>query len=304
MVRPETFSQFIGQRNAVEQIQLALQSATQRNDVIDHVLLSGPAGTGKTTIAKIIANTVGTRCVEVIAKVIKSPADAITNLVNLRRGDVLFIDEIHALPVSVQEYFYTAMEDYSISTISSRTRRAATINLHKFVLVGATTNEGMLTGPMLSRFGITCQLEPYNQLNLVQIVMNAAAAQGMQVDGAAAQMVADRCRNTPRIALRQLRRIRDSATMQGDPNHISLEAAKHAYGVLGISKYGLTKNDIKVLRILSESDYAIGVESLVSLANIDSDTITQTIEPHLMRLGFIIRTPRGRVITNRGRAVI
>lgn len=304
MPRPGTFDEFVGQQRAVDQLKLALESAVMRDDVVDHILLTGPAGTGKTTIANIIAAGLGTRCVETIANVMKQPADAITSLVNLRRGDVLFVDEVHALPVPVQEYLYTAMEDYKINTIAGRQRRAATIELHKFILIGATTNEGRLTGPMRSRFGIVCNLEPYNQCDLEEIVQRAATSMGMTIEEDARATIADRCRATPRIAGRQLRRVRDSATVLGHPTHIDLASCEHAYHVLGITKRGLTDPDRKVLQVLAGAEHATGLDALAGLVHLDRDVVEQTVEPHLMRLGLIARTPRGRKITAAGRTIV
>jgi Holliday junction DNA helicase RuvB len=301
--RPQNFDEFVGQEHVKKQLKLAVDSANAREDVIDHVLLSGPAGLGKTTIANIVAASLGTRCFETIANVLKSPADAITSLVNLRRGDVLFIDEIHALPTTVQEYLYTAMEDYKINTIAGRTRRTTTIDLHKFVLIGATTIEGQLTGPLLSRFGIVCSLEPYRTSDLEEIIRRQAVRDGITIDDLALHMVADRCRATPRIALRQMRRLRDSATVLGDPNHITAAAAEHAYDVLGIAKHGLTHLDTKMVIALAQHEHAVGLDALAGMINCDRTTIETVLEPHLMRLGIVLRSPRGRKLTEKGHAL-
>ena len=301
--RPQTFDDFIGQDKLKMQLNLALQSAIKRDDVIDHVLLTGPAGMGKTTVAHIIANILGTKCTETIANVLKKPADVVTSVVNMRRGDVLFIDEIHALPIPVQEYLYTAMEDQKINTIASRTKRAASIKLHKFILIGATTIEGMLTGPLMTRFGIVANIRLYEQSELEEIVDGACAEMQLAIEPAARAMIADRCRSTPRVALRQIRRIRDSAVMLGDFHKITLASAEHAYSVLGITRHGLTEADRKILQALSGSKYAVGLEALAGLINADRATIESNIEPHLMRLGLVQRSPRGRVITDYGRRV-
>lgn len=302
-LRPKTFDEFIGQDHVKRQLKIAIDSARSRSDVIDHVLLSGPAGTGKTTVANVIANGLGTRCVETIANVLKTPADIITTLVQLRRGDVLFIDEIHALPVTVQEYLYTAMEDYKVNAIAGAHRRAATIQLHKFVLVGATTIEGYLTGPLLSRFGIVCAFTAYKTDDMIEIVDRAAKADGITIDEDAKVIIADRSRATPRIALRQLRRIRDSAVLKGTPNRITSAAAFEAYEILGITYFGFTHQDCRVLKALAKAQYAMGIEVLSSMTNVDKHTIETVIEPHLLRLGFVARTPRGRRITDEGKNV-
>jgi Holliday junction DNA helicase RuvB len=301
-LRPTTFDTFIGQKHVKEQLNLALDSAVMRDDVIDHVLLAGPAGTGKTTLANIMSSRLGTRCVETIANVMKKPQDAANNLVNLRRGDILFIDEIHALPVTVQEYLYTAMEDYKINTIAGRNRRAVTVNLQKFILVGATTNEGQLTGPMLSRFGLVCNLKPYSNDDIGLIATRGAKALDIGITAEATKLVMGRCRGVPRIALRQIKRMRDSATIM-HKRTIDVEAALHAYRVLQIGEHGMTNQDRAVLRVLSGKKHATGIQGVSSESNIDQDTIANLVEPHLLRIGAIVRTPRGRLITKVGEKI-
>lgn len=304
-MRPKTFEEFTGQEAAVNQIRLALDSAKARHDVIDHVLLTGPPGLGKTTIANMIAEALGTRCVETIANVIRSPADMTTTLVGLRRGEVLFIDEIHALPANVQEYLYTAMEDYKISMISKAVRRnAITINLNKFVLVGATTIEGQLSGPMLDRFGIVCRLQPYTDDEIKSILVNAAMKECVTITPRALDIIANRCRATPRIALRHLRRARDSAVIAGNARTIDSSAVEHAYSVLRIKEHGLTEQDMAMLKVLSYSDGPVGLNALASHINTTVETIETVIEPHLLRIGAVERTPRGRVIGPMGMKIV
>ena len=301
-LRPSSFDTFIGQNHVKEQLNLALESAVMRDDVIDHVLLAGPAGTGKTTLANIMSSRLGTRCVETIANVMRKPQDAANNLVNLRRGDILFIDEIHALPITVQEYLYTAMEDYKINTIAGRSRRAVTVNLQKFILVGATTNEGQLSGPMLSRFGLVCNLKPYSDEDIGMIATRGAKALGIGITDQATKLVMGRCRGVPRIALRQIKRMRDSATIM-HKSMIDLESAIHAYRVLQIGEHGMTNQDRAVLKVLSGKKHATGIQGVSSESNIDQDTIANLIEPHLLRIGAIVRTPRGRSITKFGEKI-
>lgn len=305
-MRPKSFEEFVGQRAAIEQIKLALSSARARNTAIDHVLLSGPPGLGKTTIAQLIAASSGSRCIETNANIIRTPADVLAQIVNLRDGDVLFLDEIHALPVNVQEFLYPAMEDYRISTISQLNRRAAvTIQLRRFVLVGATTIEGQLTGPMRDRFGIVCRLLPYSESDIADVVRRAARKEGVAITEDSVLAIARRSRSTPRIALKHLRRIRDSAVSLGSLNKIDIKAVEHAYSILRISDLGLTDQDRDLLKALAMTSYsAVGLQALSAAINVTPETVEHVLEPHLMRIGAIERTPRGRRITEFGRGLI
>ena len=300
-MRPTTFDEFVGQDDVKRQLNIALDAAKRNDDVIDHVMLSGPPGLGKTTIAKIVANALGSTCKETIASVLRTPQDIITSLVHLKRGDVLFIDEIHALPINVQEYLYTAMEDYRISTISgAHTRRAINLDLKKFVLIGATTMEGLVSSPMLDRFGFVCRLRPYSEPNLAQILLNAVNQQGTwRVEAGALEKIANRARMTPRVALRQLRRVKDMCY----DKVITNVAVDGAFEMLGITEYGLTHDDRSVLRVLHKTNRAMGLDALAAMCHSSRHTLEQVVEPHLMRMGFIQRMPRGRMITPEGSVI-
>lgn len=305
-MRPKSFDEFVGQKAALQQIQLALSSARARGTAIDHVLLSGPPGLGKTTIAQLIASSSGARCVETNANIIRTPSDVLAQIINLRDGDVLFLDEIHALPVNVQEFLYPAMEDYKISTISHlNSRSAVTIQLRKFVLVGATTIEGQLTGPMRDRFGIICRLTPYDIDDIADVIRRASAKDGVRIDEGSVLEIARRSRSTPRIALKYLRRIRDSAIALGLKNSIDVRAVEHAFSVLRITNLGLTDQDHDMLKALAKtSSGTMGLQAIAAAINVTAETIENAIEPHLMRIGAIERTPRGRRITDWGRTLI
>jgi len=305
-MRPKTFDEFVGQRAAIEQIKLALNSAKVRKSAIDHVLLSGPPGLGKTTIAQLIAANSGSKCIETNANIIRTPADVLAQIVNLRDNDVLFLDEIHALPLKVQEFLYPAMEDYRISTISQLNRRSAvTIQLRRFVLVGATTIEGLLSDPMRDRFGIICRLTPYSESDIADVVRRAAFKEGIKISEDSVLTIARRSRSTPRIALKHLRRIRDSAVLFGSFNNIQMNAVKHAYNILRISDLGLTDQDYDILKVLAANNSGtMGLQALSAAINVTQETIEHVVEPHLIRLGAIERTPRGRRITDYGRSLL
>ena len=296
-MRPQTFNEFIGQENACQQLQLSIEYALSKKCRLDHILLTGPAGLGKTTLSRIVANTIGSTCIETISSIYKQPRDIINTLVRLKENDVLFIDEIHALPLTVQEFLYPAMEDFQISMVyGKKARRSILLELENFILIGATTIEGLLSKPMLDRFGIICRLKPYKKKDLAIIIIKAAESLNLKVDHKALKLIADRCRATPRIALRQLKRIKDLCL----DNAVTEDRCLQMYQILGITEYGLTDDDRKTLQILYESESPIGIQTLAAMTNISRDTLENVIEPHLMRCGFMTRTARGRKITEQG----
>lgn len=294
MPRPESFVDFIGQKHAVDQLEIAIESAKRRNAVLDHILLSGPAGVGKTTIARIISHKTGAKIYEVISTVIKKPGDILQTLVKLRRGDIVFVDEVHGLVGPVQEFLYSAMEDYQISTISgNQMRRAITVPLNPFVLIGATTVEGQLSSPLLQRFGIHCTLEPYTIDDMMKIVKGTCKLPILETS---VRIIAERCRSTPRIAIQHVKRVIDSAVVMGK-KMIDDESVLNAYRTMGIMRYGLTRSDVAVLKALVANQRCVGVEQLAAMTNISRQTIEYVVEPHLLRCQFIRRMPRGREVT-------
>lgn len=301
MTRPTNFHDFIGQKRVVDQIRLAVSSAKARSSFVDHILLSGPPGLGKTTIANIIASDLGGKCVESVANIFKTNLDVATTLVNLKDNDVLFIDEIHALRIDIQEFLYTAMEDYKMVTmVGASTRKPVTITLKKFVLIGATTVEGLLSTPFLNRFGVICKLEPYTDDDLVQIVRNAAIKESIPIDEPALALIANCSRSTPRIALRLLRRSRDVAVVQSESSDITEPVVAKTFQMLGISKFGITDQDKLVLKVLASAGTTVGLSTISSSTNIADLTIMNVVEPHLLRIGAITKHPRGRMITDFG----
>lgn len=293
--RPADFSNFIGQQHVCRQLKVAINAAQQRGKPLDHTLFSGPAGLGKTTLCNIIVNAMGGKLFVTNGGVLKTPKDVIGSLVRLRAGDLLFIDEIHRIPMTVEEYLYTAMEDFAIDTIATN-GSAVRMNLQEFTLLGATTREGMLSEPLLHRFGIVCRLLTYTVTDLFNIVQRFAAKSKLGISHNAAVYIAERARGTPRIALRLLRRVLDYAP----DGEVDLEVAKTGLSSIGVLDLGLTQKDVAVLRALSESERAMGLATLCLMAHEEKDTIENVLEPHLMRCGLMERTPRGRIITKRG----
>ena len=299
-LRPKYFNEYIGQREAKDNLNIYIQAAKQRGEALDHVLLYGPPGLGKTTLAGIIANELGVNFRITSGPAIEKAGDLAAILTNLDEHDVLFIDEIHRLSRSVEEVLYSAMEDYALDIIIGKgpSARSVRIDLPKFTLVGATTRAGALAAPLRDRFGIVSRLEYYKQDELEFIVTRAAEILNIGIETAGASEIARRSRGTPRIANRLLKRVRDFAQVVGN-GVITADIADEALKRLHVDKMGLDRIDRRVLKCIIENydGGPVGIETIAAAVSEERDTIEDVYEPYLMQLGFLGRTPRGRVAT-------
>ena len=299
-LRPKYFNEYIGQREAKDNLNIYIQATKQRGEALDHVLLYGPPGLGKTTLAGIIANELGVNFRITSGPAIEKAGDLAAILTNLDEHDVLFIDEIHRLSRSVEEVLYSAMEDYALDIIIGKgpSARSVRIELPKFTLVGATTRAGALAAPLRDRFGIVSRLEYYKQEELEFIVTRAANILNIGIEKAGASEIARRSRGTPRIANRLLKRVRDFAQVVGD-GVITADIADEALKRLHVDKMGLDRIDRRVLKCIIENydGGPVGIETIAAAVSEERDTIEDVYEPYLMQLGFLGRTPRGRVAT-------
>ncbi len=301
-LRPRWMSEYIGQDRAKSKLDIFIKAAKFRGEPIDHVLLHGPPGLGKTTLANIIANEMGVSIKVTSGPAIERPSDLASILTNLGQGDVLFIDEIHRINRSVEEVLYPAMEDYALDIIVGKgpSARSLRIDLEHFTLIGATTRAGQLSSPLRDRFGVMLNLEMYNTVHLSTIIKRSAHILGVPIDEEGAAEIAKRSRGTPRIANRLLKRVRDYAEVMGD-GRIDHEMSRSGLDILEVDNMGLDSTDLRILMTIIENfgGGPVGIDTIAASTGEESITIEDVYEPYLLQIGFLNRTPRGRMLSKR-----
>lgn len=301
-LRPGKFEHFTGQPGVVDNLKIFVEAAKQRGDALDHVLLHGPPGLGKTTLSYILSNELGVNIITTSGPVLDKPGDLAGLLTNLNENDVLFIDEIHRLSAVVEEYLYSAMEDFRIDIMieTGPNARSVQITLNPFTLIGATTRSGLLTAPLRSRFGINSRLEYYNIATLSSIIKRSASILKVNINNDAADEIAGRSRGTPRIANLLLRRVRDFAQIVGNGN-IDIKISKHALEALNVDQNGLDEMDNRILTTIIDKFKGgpVGITTIATAVSEERDTIEEVYEPFLIQEGYIMRTPRGREVTQK-----
>ncbi len=305
-LRPPTLEEFIGQRRVVENLEVALEAAQRRGEMLEHLLLSGMPGLGKTTLAQLIATESDAHLVTTSGPALERPTDLAGVLMNLRPKTVLFIDEIHRLRASVEEYLYSAMEDFLIDVVLDQgpDARSLRVPIARFTLVAATTREGLLTMPLRARFGLRERLDPYPPEELERIVLRSATILGVRIEPDAARLLSERARGTPRVVNRFLRRVRDQAQVS-DADVIDLAIVERTLERLGVDGFGLEELDRRILRtIVAHEPRAVGLKTIAVSVGEEDDTIEEVYEPFLIRSGYVLKTPQGRRVSDKGLAAL
>ena len=304
-LRPQNLDEYIGQEQIKKNLKVFITAAKKRSESLDHILFFGPPGLGKTTLANIIANEMGSNLKTISAPMLEKSGDLAAILTNLNDGDILFIDEIHRLKAAIEEVLYSAMEDFRLDIVIGSGPAAQTIKIDvaRFTLIGATTRAGMLSNPLRDRFGMNFRLNFYTHEELSEIITLASKKLNKQIEKLASTEIAKRSRGTPRIALRLLKRIRDFAEIK-DEKIISLETTKYALDELGINEHGFDELDIKFLTLLADAKKPLGLSTIAAALSEDEGTIEDVIEPFLLANGFIEKTPKGRIATRKAYEIL